>query len=430
MPSLKDAVIFKIIRFTKHGDTLNDVYYQRNDKKGLSYVDYIARWNESEKEYQANTFDINGDYLPPEKIHELILDKDKNQLLWDTVISFPKSISDKIDLTDPKKISNAIKRPLEKLFEKNGFDPKNMDSWFALHLDTNDIHIHLGFLEKQPKFRNLNKTTRKINYQFKKKGEILGPNQKYLYEFIKQSTLSLTNEIDYQKVLGFRNQTLNQFKEIYKQFENFEKQSEYKELLNQFKENKYYKPKDFFYNNQNLATKKIVNELVIKNINKNPELQKSFNQFLKTVKKASWKSKELNKLFNVTKKNNFWVENVFAKSGIMPRLGNVLLKTIRNYVNEKFKTKLLLAKQANYEIYLIKKFRKKQLKNYKKTIYEISFNKNKKIFTKLHLETAEKIKCQIEYQAEHYKNILDKQIIKEEINQKISKGQKWIKSTI
>lgn len=421
MPSLKDAVIFKIIRFTKNGDTLNDVYYQRNDKKGLSYVDYIARWNESEKDYQANTFDINGDYLPPEKIHELILDKDKNQLLWDTVISFPKSISDKIDLTDPKKISNAIKRPLEKLFEKNGFNPKNMDSWFALHLDTNDIHIHLGFLEKQPKFRNLNKTTRKINYQFKKKGEILGPNQKYLYEFIKQTTLSLTNEIDYQKVLGFRNQTLNQFKEIYKQFENFEKQSEYKELLNQFKENKYYKPKDFFYNNQNLATKKIVNELVIKNINKNPELQKSFNQFLKTVKKASWKSKELNKLFNVTKKNNFWVENVFAKSGIMPRLGNVILSSLRKYLNDKYHAKIIAARNAKHEIYLIKIARFKKLKKYKNSFYETSKIEDKNYFKNLNLNTAEQIKHQIEKQAEHYKNILDKQIIKEEINQKISK---------
>lgn len=421
MLSSKDAVIFKVIRFTKHGDTLNDVYYQRNDKKGQSYVDYIARWNENEKEYQANTFDINGDYLPPEKIHELILNKDKNQLLWDTVISFSKSISDKIDLTDPKKISNAIKKPLEQLFKKNGFDPKNMDSWFALHLDTDDIHIHLGFLERKPKFRNLNKTTEKINYQFKRKGEILGPNQKYLYDFIKQTTLALTNEIDYQEVLGFRNQTLNQFKEIYKQFENFEKQSEYRELLNQFKENKYYKLKDFFYSNQNLATKKIVNELVLKNINKNTELQKSFNQFLKTVKKASWKSKELDKLFNVNKKNNFWVENIFSKSGIIPRLGNVILRNLRKYLNDKYHAKIIAARNAKREIYLIKIARLKKLKKYKNSFYETSKIEDKNYFKNLNLNTAEQIKHQIEKQAEHYKNILEKQIIKEEINQKISK---------
>lgn len=421
MLSSKDAVIFKVIRFTKHGDTLNDVYYQRNDKKGQSYVDYIARWNENEKEYQANTFDINGDYLPPEKIHELILNKDKNQLLWDTVISFSKSISDKIDLTDPKKISNAIKKPLEQLFKKNGFDPKNMDSWFALHLDTDDIHIHLGFLERKPKFRNLNKTTGKINYQFKRKGEILGPNQKYLYDFIKQTTLALTNEIDYQEVLGFRNQTLNQFKEIYKQFENFEKQSEYRELLNQFKENKYYKLKDFFYSNQNLATKKIVNELVLKNINKNTELQKSFNQFLKTVKKASWKSKELDKLFNVNKKNNFWVENIFSKSGIIPRLGNVILRNLRKYLNDKYHAKIIAARNAKREIYLIKIARLKKLKKYKNSFYETSKIEDKNYFKNLNLNTAEQIKHQIEKQAEHYKNILEKQIIKEEINQKISK---------
>lgn len=417
----KDAVIFKIIRFTKHGDALNDIYYQRNDQKGLSYVDYIARWSETEKEYLANTFDVNGEFLDPKKIQEIILKKDKNQLLWDTVISFPKNITDKVDLTDPKKISKAIKKPLEHLFRKNGFDTKNMDSWFALHLDTDDIHIHLGFLEKEPKFRNLNKTTGKINYQFKRKGEILGPNQKYLYEFIKQTTLGLINEIDYQEVLGFRNQTLSQFKEIYKHFEIFEKNSEYKELLSQFKETKYYKTKDFFYNNQNLTTKKIVNDLVIKNINKNPELEKSFNQFLKTVKKASWKSKELDKLFKVNNKNSFWKENVFSKSGIMPRLGNVVLSNLRKYLNDKYHAKIIAARNARREIYLIKLVRFKKLKKYKNSFYESSKIEQKNYFKNLNLNTAEKIKHQIEQQSEHYKNLLNKQISKEEIDQKLNK---------
>lgn len=418
--SFKNAVLFKIIRFVKNGDNKNDNYYQKQDKS-LSYVDYIARWNSEEQEYQASTFNLNGDFLEPKEIQKLISNKNSKQLLWDTVISFPKAISDKIDLTDPNNITNGIKKALYQLWKNNGLDPDNMNAWFALHLDTDNVHIHLGFLEKNPKFRQINPKTKKIEYSFKQKGQILGSNQKYLYQFIKQATLSFNNEIDYQEVLGFRNETINEFKELQKHFQDLEKTSEFKKIIEKFPENKFYKAKDFFYNNQNLETKKIVNDLVLKKVYENPKANEAFKQFLKTVKKTSWKSKELDKLFNIKEKNKFWVENVWSKNGIMPRLGNVLLKTIRNYVNEKFKTKLLLAKQANYEIYLIKKFRKKQLKNYKKTIYEISFNKNKKRFTKLHLETAEKIKCQIEYQAEHYKRILDKQIIKEEINQKISK---------
>lgn len=419
-PNFKDAVLFKVIRFVKNGHSKNDNYYQKQDK-GLTYVDYIARWNADEEEYQASTFDLNGDFLHPKDIQKLISNKNPKQLLWDTVISFPKSISDKIDLTDPKNIIDGCKKALYQLWKSNGLDPANMSAWFALHLDTDNIHIHLGFLEKEPKFRQVSKKTKKVEYRFKEKGQILGPNQKYLYEFIKQATLSFNNEIDYQEVLGFRNQTLNEFKELQKHFQNLEKSSEFKKLIEKFPETKFYKAKDFFYNKQNLETKKIVNDLVLKKVYENPTANQAFKQFLKTVKKASWKSKELDKLFNIKEKNKFWVENVWSKSGIMPRLGNVLLKTIRNYVNEKFKTKLLLAKQSNYEIYLIEKFRKKQLKKYKKTIYEISFNKNKKRLTKLHLETAEKIKHQIECQAEHYKNILDKQIIKEQINQKITK---------
>lgn len=424
--AFKDAVLFKVVRFVKSGDTLNDIYYQRPDKNGVSYVDYIARWSENEKDYQANTFDLNGDYLEPKKIQELILKKDKKQLLWDTIISFPKSISENVDLTNPKKIMQGCKKAIEHLWKNNNLDPKNINAWFALHLDTDNIHIHLGFLEKEAKFKTLNKNNQKPKYEFKRKGDLLGPKKQYLYQFIKQATLGFNNEIDYQEVLGFRNQTINEFKNFYLKFEDFEKKSEYKELLNKFKVNKFYKPKDFFYNNQSLETKKIVNAIVIKKINQIPELQKSFNNFLKTVKKASWKNKELDKLFNITKKNKFWIENVFAKSGIMPRLGNIILKNLRKYLNDKYHAKIVAERNARNEIYLINLHRKKHLRRYKKAVYEIAEIQNKDYLKKLHLSTAEKIKKQIENQTEHYKQIYRNQLFKEEIQKQMAKSKQEV----
>lgn len=87
--------------------------------------------------------------------------------LWHGFISFNKENSDKID--DPEKCIALVKQMFGDFFRDAGFDPDNMDLMCALHLDKPEhLHIHYMFWEKEPKVKN----PRAAGYYYRKKEKI------------------------------------------------------------------------------------------------------------------------------------------------------------------------------------------------------------------------------------------------------------------
>ena len=87
--------------------------------------------------------------------------------LWHGFISFNKENSDKID--DPEKCIALIKQTFGQFFKDAGFNSTNMDLMCALHLDRPEhLHIHYVFWEKEPNVKN----QRAAGYIYRKKGKI------------------------------------------------------------------------------------------------------------------------------------------------------------------------------------------------------------------------------------------------------------------
>lgn len=118
---------------------------------------------------QKSTGVFNQDgMLTKEQVKEMkrrVQTGEKN--LWHGFISFNKENSDKID--DPEKCIALIKQTFGQFFKDAGFNSDNMDLMCALHLDRPEhLHIHYTFWEKEPKVKN----QRAAGYIYRKKGKI------------------------------------------------------------------------------------------------------------------------------------------------------------------------------------------------------------------------------------------------------------------
>ncbi len=143
-------------------------YFSNEEKRVMNLFEYYVG-NLTKKE-TMNLVIENGTYASPEEIERrkkrFIRYAEKSNL-WQGVISFNNDyLTQNITLQDLEQ--EVIKNVLPRFFKKMGFKDVNKMAYnLSLHTDTDNLHIHFSFIEKQPNYIYYNK---KVDYR--RKGEL------------------------------------------------------------------------------------------------------------------------------------------------------------------------------------------------------------------------------------------------------------------
>ena len=129
-------------------------YYTNEEKRAMSMYDYYT--GKLTKEKNMNLVIENGKFASEsevEKRKKLSVKYLENSNLWQGVLSFNNDyINKNIDIH--KLEQELATNILPKFFKKCGFkNPKKMFYQLALHTDTDNLHFHFSFMEKQPNYR-------------------------------------------------------------------------------------------------------------------------------------------------------------------------------------------------------------------------------------------------------------------------------------
>lgn len=129
-------------------------YYTNEEKRAMSMFDYYS--GKLTKDESMNLVLENGKYATKEEVEKRKKDAVKyleNSNLWQGVLSFNNDyINENIELSKLEKLLATDILP--KFFKKCGF--KDIDKMFyqiALHTDTDNLHFHFSFMEKQPNYK-------------------------------------------------------------------------------------------------------------------------------------------------------------------------------------------------------------------------------------------------------------------------------------
>lgn len=143
-------------------------YFSNEEKRVMNLFEYYVG-NLTKKE-TMNLVIENGKYAIPEEIErrkKRFIKYAEKSNLWQGVISFNNEyLTQNITLQDLEQ--EVIKNVLPRFFKKMGFkDIDKMAYNLSLHTDTDNLHIHFSFIEKQPNYIYYNK---KVDYR--RKGEL------------------------------------------------------------------------------------------------------------------------------------------------------------------------------------------------------------------------------------------------------------------
>ena len=128
-------------------------YYTNEEKRAMSMYDYYT--GKLTKEKTMNLVIENGKFASKSEVErrkKLSVKYLENSNLWQGVLSFNNDyINENIDI---HKLEQELAiNILPKFFKKCGFkDPKKMFYQLALHTDTDNLHFHFSFMEKQPNY--------------------------------------------------------------------------------------------------------------------------------------------------------------------------------------------------------------------------------------------------------------------------------------
>lgn len=129
-------------------------YYTNEEKKAMTMYDYYT--GELNKNKTMNLILENGKYASREEVErrkKRAVKYLENSNLWQGVLSFNNDyITRNIEL---KKLEKLLATDiLPKFFIKCGFkDVNKMFYQLALHTDTDNLHFHFSFMEKEPNFK-------------------------------------------------------------------------------------------------------------------------------------------------------------------------------------------------------------------------------------------------------------------------------------
>lgn len=128
-------------------------YYTNEEKRAMSMYDYYT--GKLTKENTMNLIKEDGTFTTEkevEKRKKLAVKYLENSNLWQGVLSFNSDyINENIDIHKlEKELATNI---LPKFFKRCGFkDTNKMFYQLALHTDTDNLHFHFSFMEKEPNY--------------------------------------------------------------------------------------------------------------------------------------------------------------------------------------------------------------------------------------------------------------------------------------
>lgn len=128
-------------------------YYTNEEKRAMSMYDYYT--GKLTKENTMNLIKEDGTFATPkevEKRKKLAVKYLENSNLWQGVLSFNNDyLNENIDIHKlEKELATNI---LPKFFKRCGFkDTNKMFYQLALHTDTDNLHFHFSFMEKEPNY--------------------------------------------------------------------------------------------------------------------------------------------------------------------------------------------------------------------------------------------------------------------------------------
>ena len=128
-------------------------YYTNEEKRAMSMYDYYT--GKLTKENTINLIKEDGTFATEkevEKRKKLAVKYLENSNLWQGVLSFNNDyINENIDIHKlEKELATNI---LPKFFKRCGFkDTNKMFYQLALHTDTDNLHFHFSFMEKEPNY--------------------------------------------------------------------------------------------------------------------------------------------------------------------------------------------------------------------------------------------------------------------------------------
>ena len=128
-------------------------YYSNEEKRAMSMYDYyIGNIN---KEESMNLMLENGKFATKEEIEKRKIKAVKyleNSNLWQGILSFNNDYINK-NINIHKLEYELATKILPSFFKKCGFkDLKNMFYQLSLHTDTDNLHFHFSFMEKEPNY--------------------------------------------------------------------------------------------------------------------------------------------------------------------------------------------------------------------------------------------------------------------------------------
>lgn len=143
-------------------------YFSNEEKRVMNLFDYYT--GNLNKNEAMNLVIENGSYATKDEIEKrkkrFVKYAEKSNL-WQGVISFNNDyLTQNITLEDLEK--EMVKTILPKFFKKMGFKDINKMAYnLSLHTDTDNLHIHFSFIEKEPNYICANK---KLSYR--RKGQL------------------------------------------------------------------------------------------------------------------------------------------------------------------------------------------------------------------------------------------------------------------
>lgn len=274
-------------------------YYTNKEKRTMSMYDYYT--GKLTKEQTVNLVLENGEFATEKEV-----EKRKKQAvkyleksnLWQGVLSFNNDyLTQNIDVhVLEKELATNI---LPMFFRKCGFkDTKKMFYQLALHTDTDNLHFHFSFMEKEP---NYIYSKNKIDYRR------TGKLEQSSIDFLKAQ---IVHTIEKQKIYT------PLLKETNKEIEELKKYFNYKE-----KNFLLYDKKDLLLEEKILTLGKLLDD--------------SNNHFVNKIKYESIKDKEIQQLTKEIKRELFTSKNAQLKNEY--GLFKESLKKINNYFYKLYK---------------------------------------------------------------------------------------------
>lgn len=312
-------------------------YYTNEEKRAMSMYDYYT--GKLTKEDTMNLIKEDGTFAiskEVEKRKKLAVKYLENSNLWQGVLSFNNDyINENIDIHKlEKELATNI---LPKFFKRCGFKATNkMFYQLALHTDTDNLHFHFSFMEKEPNY-----IYHKNKIGYRRSGE-LSQNE---IDFLKSQVVhTIEKEKIYTPLLK---ETNKEIEELKKYFSSKEKNYLLRDKKDLFLEEKILRLGQLLYKERydndskikygSIKSKEIINLTKdIKNYlfsNNNDNFKLEYENFKESLNKIN------NYFYKINEDNN--IKNIVVDTTLIDSknkyMNNYIYNAIVNYANYNYK---------------------------------------------------------------------------------------------